>query len=254
MDARDWPDASWAAALDALSAAWRAGLLSRWLFNGTPARHGTSIVRNGMQSTEGSASVTGDGDICAMDLVHLGSPEVAAWYMRDTAVESGVAPCLVAVDAVGWLASRDRNPPVPLADENSIDHPVLSALGSRTRADVRERLGDSPGWERAFAVTGAVAFDEASVPPAHLVVIRTPSALMSLIGRENAPAPRDLPPGSFQAALLRAAAAQPWMREGWSFSSSRLGTRPVAAEDLSEEEHLAEYGIGRAASLAGPGR
>lgn len=236
-----WPGDDWADALDALSAAWRGGRVPGWLFNGTQARHGAAIAEQGMRSTEGEASVRGDGDIAAIDVVHLGTPELAAWYMHDTATGSGRAPALVAIDLVGWAAAQAARPLCPLVDENSIHFPALSAIGARSADAVRARLGGAPGWERALAVTGAVALDEPRVPPKHLRVIRTPRQLAGFL-RQVAARPAE---GRIAAALERVAASQPWMAEGWRFSAQRLGNDPVPAADLSTAEYLGKFGLPR---------
>ena len=240
----NWPSAAWADALDALSAAWRAGDLPGWLFNGTRASNAAAIARIGMLATEGAASPAGDGGCVAFELVHLGTPEVAAWYMHDTAVNSGRAPALVAVDVSGWLRSRGRRRPIPLVDENSIEAPALSAIGARSADDVRRRLGPSPGWKMALAITGTVCFDEPSLPPDHLRVLRTPAHLMSYLRRESGRS-GDC---TFAEAVAMAASAHPWEAEGWRFRARSLGQPTVPDDSLDDGEFRAKYGLGR-----GPG-
>jgi hypothetical protein len=218
----EWPPQEWADALDALSAAWRSGLLPGWLFNGTKAQNCESIRRHGMRATDGAASGRGDGHPGVRRIVHLGTPEVAAWYMRETAVDSETDPALIAIDADGWLLARSQFPPVPLVDLNSVDYPVLTALGASSVADVRHRLGRSPAREDALAITGAVAFGEHLIPAAHIKAIRTPGQLATFLRRAERPPSWS----AFQEAITRAANAQPWIAGGWRFSARALGNWP----------------------------
>lgn len=240
-DLAGWPTEDWADALDALSAAWRAGQVPGWLFNGTQARHASAIARHGMRSTEGAGSALGDGKVCATDVVHLGTPEIAAWYMHDTATGSGQAPALVAIDLAGWARARATSPLRPLVDENSIEFPVLSAIGAKTTADVQERLGPTPGWCQALAVTGAVVLDEPRVPPEHLHVVQTPKQLLAFL-RQAVANPAD---GPIVAALTQVARAQPWRQQGWQFSARKLGEDPIPTTELTDAEYSGKYGLQR---------
>ena len=241
----DWPGRAWAEALDALSRSWRAGTLPGVLFNGTRAARVPSILRHGFRASEGDAADE-DGDVL-FHAVHLGTPEIAAWYMHDTATGSGAVPALVAVDVAGWEAAclaAGKPPPRFLADRNSAEYPALSALGARHRADVLARLGsDAPGWRASLAVAGAVAVDVDEVPPAFLRALRTPHQVEAFArdGWE-----RPAAGGSLSAGIDEARGGQPWAAGGWRFSAAALGRRPVPAEELDDGEHLAEFGIGRA--------
>jgi len=130
-----WPDPEWLDALDELSAIWRGGVpaVRRWLFHGTGLSAARSISRSGLRPTEGLAGPSAHGrDALARRFVHLATPEVAAWYMADTAVHREAAPALVAVDLSAWdkaACAAGAPPLLPLADANSLWWPTLSALG-----------------------------------------------------------------------------------------------------------------------------
>jgi hypothetical protein len=210
--------------------AWRSGRLPGWLFNGTRARHAASIRKHGFVCSDGAASVRGGGAITATSVVHLGAPEVAAYYMRDVVLHSEQACALVAADADRWLLACGRRP-APLVDVNSIDFPVLPVLGATDADDFRRRLGKSPRWERALTVSGALAFDVPLIPAAYLKVISDPAQLQAFIRQAGA-----TPSGSaFQVAVATAASAQPWMAEGWRFSAHAL----CGSADLPEDNGLA---------------
>lgn len=240
----DWPTEEWADALNDLSAAWRDGGMAGWLFNGTRARNATPIALGGMRSTDGFATKSVGGDAVSFNVVHLGTPEVAAFYMRD-AVQGSAIPALVAVDVGAWARARSGSgsPLSFLVDENSIEFPVLPALGARTRDDVRSRLAVGDGWERALAVTGAVALDESIIPVEFLRIIRRPSQIAALIAKST----RSAQDHEVVERLTGAAAEQPWMAAGWRFEARKLGSNPVPPEELDDAEHLAEYGMGRCA-------
>lgn len=237
-----WPDDEWADALDDLTDAWRSGRMIGWLFNGTRACNLTSIRVHGFQASDGAAGTTARDLSSSAMVIHLGTPEIAAWYMHDCKVNSGRAPGLVAVDLDSWVAATGEYAPIPLVDLNSVEMPALSALGARTFKDVHTRVADCDGWETALAVTGAVAIDEDVVPPKFLTVLRTPASLRRFVEQRSSE-PRQ--GGRIGQAIHAAAGRQPWIAEGWRFSSRNLGKYPVAAEHLTDDEYRLMYGMGR---------
>ena len=215
-----WPDSEWAGALNRLSAAWRAGRVPGHLFNGTRARHLPAIAARGFRGSDGLAW-------CADplrpersgDMVHLGTPDVAAWYMHDTATGSGEGPGLVAVDLEGWMASRSR-PSALMVDANSHAFPAFEALGAASADEVRSMMAEGEtDWEAGLAFTGAVAPDAPRVPPGFLRCLGTPAELDAFTAGAAS-----LPDGGpVHLGIARAWAANPWAAAGWSFDAAALG-------------------------------
>jgi hypothetical protein len=197
-----WPDDDWVHALNALSQAWRAGEVPGFLFNGTRDHRLDAIMIEGFQCSDGAAWPFLGGPHASMqsDVVHLGTPEVAAWYMADTAQGSEQLPCLVAVDMEAFLASKAPLGLVRLlADGNSFDWPPLTALGASTIEEVQSHADDAPfGWQRSLAVLGALCINVECIPVAYLTAVRTPEQLQDFIALTA----ERTSSGSFQAMLM----------------------------------------------------
>ncbi len=213
-----WPNDEWVQALDDLSIAWHAGEVAGYLFNGSKMSNTWDIMNDGFFASNSYVfSGEGAGYEEFETAVHLATPDVAAWYMQDTAVMSEARPCLVAVDFEAYIAATATRVYV---DGWASDCPVLTALGAPTEEAVSKMMGRHPTWERGLSVTGSIGLAVDSIQPEFLKIISTPDQLKAFI-TEAAARPRD---GFIQRKLMEASADHPWRSQGWRFSAAELRT------------------------------